>query len=59
MRDYGDACLSPAAHDHAALLQSVQPLVARAVREGHFPLALGGDHSVSYALVKSLGEALG
>lgn len=42
--------------DHKSLFLSVEPLIANIVAQHHSPLILGGDHSITYSIVKSLHQ---
>lgn len=53
--DVGDLALSEAPSDDEAIEKSV----AEAIRDGVVPLLLGGDHSVTYPIVRAIAAAHG
>ena len=50
MSDYGDVILSEGQDPFEDIQEAIRGLVARGKR----PLTLGGDHSISYPVIKSL-----
>lgn len=50
--DHGD--LEMGEHDNEQLMKRVDAKMESVIKAGHIPLALGGDHSVTYPLVKAL-----
>ena len=58
--DFGDLPREDSGdHDHAALLRKASPAILRILSQDHVPLVLGGDHSITYAVVKSIARAAG
>lgn len=53
--DLGDLPLAEEAGDDALIEQAV----ARAIGDGHAPLLLGGDHSVTYPILRAIAAAHG
>lgn len=45
--------------DHKTCLLELQKRNERIVTEGHFPVILGGEHSLTWAAVKGVSEAIG
>ena len=45
--------------DHKTCLLELQERNERIVNEGHFPVILGGEHSLTWAAVKGVSEAIG
>ena len=45
--------------DHKTCLIELQERNERIVTEGHFPVILGGEHSLTWAAVKGVSEAIG
>ena len=45
--------------DHKTCLLELQERNERIVTEGHFPVILGGEHSLTWAAVKGVSEAIG
>ena len=45
--------------DHKTCLIELQERNERIVNEGHFPVILGGEHSLTWAAVKGVSEAIG
>ena len=58
--DFGDLPReSSGRHDHPALLDVAQPSLSRIVSEGLVPVVVGGDHSITYAVLRSIVGAGG
>ena len=56
--DFGD--VTPVGRDHASITAAVSGRVAEILRTPHMtPLFLGGDHSVSFALIKAVQQHVG
>lgn len=58
MKDYEDVV--PGTPDSEATAELLRPLLRKMVlQDGRIPLMLGGDHSVTYPMIKVLAELLG
>lgn len=53
LTDYGDVTTLATANQ-ASLYAGVYPYIQRIIQDNHTPLVLGGDHSISYSVVKAL-----
>jgi len=48
-----------AGEDYFALFPRIQEIVSEVVQKGAFPIVLGGDHSISYPVVKAMAKEIG
>lgn len=53
--DYGD--IDIVAYDQVATNESAEASVRKIIDAGGFPFVIGGDHSISYALIKALHDS--
>jgi len=44
----------PESSDHSAIYKEIHPIISTVFEKNMLPLCLGGDHSITYALIKSL-----
>jgi len=60
MRDAIESCLIPTlSEDGAQARETIRAAVAQCVKDGCAPLSIGGDHSITYPVLKALHEAQG
>ena len=56
LKDFGD--VTPITSTSSAIVDSIDPILVEMFESNFFPMILGGDHSITYSIMKSLRRHL-